>query len=330
MPKVSITMATYNVAPYLRECLESVCNQTFRDIEIIIIDDNSKDGTKDILEEYRLKDDRIQIVLKNKNEGLSVSRNTALSMAKGDYVTFVDGDDIIDLTLIEKAYTNLVSNNTDLVLWDYCPFYDSRQISDIDRKASSMITLKCNDKTALLKRPGFACSRMFKRELVDKFNLHFPEGLTKQDIPIHWKLVTALEKISILPERLYFYRVQPTATSARKDRSVFSLAYVMDIVKKQLLQDGLYDTYKNEFLCQKVSRLQGMYDFVKPEYKTEAMEIIKERLDNDCKIYIYSPKCECSYRTIRFFKGYFYGNLIAKLQYDFIMLTRSFYRLIKR
>lgn len=328
MPKVSITMATYNVAPYLRESLKSVCNQTFHDTEIIIIDDNSNDGTPEILKEYKERDSRIKIVLKDRNEGLSVSRNTALQLAKGDYVTFVDGDDVIDLNLIEMAYNTAVNENADMVLWDYCPFYKPEDLSQIDRHSTALSLLNVNDKVALLKRPGFACSRLIKREVVSRLGLHFPEGLTKQDIPIHWKLVTLLNNISLVPKRLYFYRQQPGATSTRKDRSVFSLAYVMDIVGEFLNKKGLYEAYRDEFWCQRLSRLQGMYDFIVPEYKQEALSMVKERLNDDAWEYIHSTRCELTSRTKAFY-GMLEGNVIASLKYRGTMAARWLYRKIK-
>lgn len=328
MPKVSITMATYNVALYIRESLDSVCNQTFKDTEIIIIDDNSKDGTQEILKDYQQRDNRIQIVLKDKNEGLSVSRNTALEMAQGDYVTFVDGDDVIDLSLVEKAYNTAISKNADMVLWDYCPFYKSEELPNIDRYSTALSTFNVKDKVALLRRPGFACSRLIRREVVSRLGLHFPEGMTKQDIPIHWKLVTCLERIVLVPERLYFYRQQPGATSARKDKSVFSLAYVMDIVEKQLQGEQLYEIYRDEFWKQRLSKLQGMYDFIVPEYKDKALDMVKERLNNDAWEYIHSSRCELTSRNKAFYEM-LEGNLIATLKYKGTMAARWLYRKIK-
>ena len=103
-PLVSITMSTYNVEDFIQESLNCIVNQTLKDIEIICIDDGSKDNTLSILNDYAEKDERIIVVAKPKNEGLAVARNEALALAKGKYITFVDGDDLFSLTMLEEAY----------------------------------------------------------------------------------------------------------------------------------------------------------------------------------------------------------------------------------
>lgn len=117
MPKVSIIIPIFNVEDYLVECLDSVINQTFRNMEIICIDDVSTDNSLNILREYALKDSRIIILQNEHNGGLSYTRNVGLEKASGDYVLFVDSDDRIDenliLSVIEKA------DNVDMVCFDY-------------------------------------------------------------------------------------------------------------------------------------------------------------------------------------------------------------------
>ena len=104
----------------------------------------------------------------------------------------------------------------------------------------------------------------------------------------------------------------------------------MDITKQQLLQDGIYDLYWNEFLRSRLNLLQGMFDFVKPELKEEALAIIKDRLDENAKTYLHSKECECGSRTKMFFKGYFLGDKWERMKYTLLMKARSLYRLIKR
>ena len=103
----------------------------------------------------------------------------------------------------------------------------------------------------------------------------------------------------------------------------------MDVTRQQLVSDGLYDTYRNEFLRCRLNLLQGMYDYIKPEYKDEAMAIIKERLDNDARTYLSSEECECGGRTKMFFRGYFMDSAWDKAKYDTLMKIRSIYRWIK-
>src|SRR5690606_37234279 len=125
---LSITLATFNVAPFLRESLDSILNQTYKDFEVNCLDDASSDGTVEILQEYAQRDSRIRLILKKKNEGLAVSRNTCLTEAKGKYITFLDGDDFYDLTLFQKAVSLAEKDAADLVMWDYVTFWNREDV----------------------------------------------------------------------------------------------------------------------------------------------------------------------------------------------------------
>lgn len=329
MCKVTIALSVYNVAEYVRASLDSILAQTFSDFELLCIDDASTDDTWVILEEYASKDSRIRLFRQEKNQGLSVSRNLAIQEAKGEYLLMLDGDDLFAPDMVEKAYKTIKEKCADMVLWDFISFYDEKEIPAKCAKPSTLLNLNAQDKLSLLRRPAFSPSRMTKLSVLRDLHIHFPEGLTKQDIPVHWKLVTSLDNIALIPEYFLYYRQSPGNTSSRKGKSVFSLAYVMDITKQQLLQDGIYDLYRNEFLRSRLNLLQGMFDFVKSELKGEALVLIKERLDEDAKNYLYSKECECSVRTKMFFKGYCLGNTWERLKYTVLMKTRSIYRLIK-
>lgn len=118
MPKVSIIIPVYNVAPYLRQCMDSVINQTYGNIEIICIDDGSTDESGEILEQYAKTDNRINVLHTN-NSGVSSARNTGLSLASGEYLLFVDGDDWIDPATCQKAVSSMEKESADVVMWPY-------------------------------------------------------------------------------------------------------------------------------------------------------------------------------------------------------------------
>ena len=116
-PLITIALSVYNVEPYLRQSLETIVNQTYKNLEILCIDDCSKDKTFDILQEYAQKYDRIKVVKQPKNQGLSISRNRAIEMAQGEYILMLDGDDLFALDMIEKAYKKVLETEADLVMW---------------------------------------------------------------------------------------------------------------------------------------------------------------------------------------------------------------------
>ena len=121
MPKVSIIMPSFNVAPYIKECMDSVVNQTLQDIEIIVVDAFSTDGTREILKDYAKKDKRI-IILDDDKGSTGYSNNKALKQAKGEYIGIVETDDFVANDMFEKLYNIAVSNNCDIVKGDYESF----------------------------------------------------------------------------------------------------------------------------------------------------------------------------------------------------------------
>ncbi len=326
-PKLSVTISTYNVESFIGECLESILGQTFKDFEMICIDDGSKDDTPKILKSFAKNDDRIKLILKNKNEGLAVSRNDALKLAKGKYITFLDGDDLYGSEMIEMAYNLAEKDQSDLVLWDYHVFFEPSELKGINPKESELKNLNVTDKIALLQRPAFTWVKLLKTKKAKELKIHFPVGRTRQDIPVHWHLVTALDNISILPEKLAYYRQQSEATTSQKDKRVFDLAYVMDETKNYLLSQNLYEKYKNEFLRQRLNLLYGMYDSVKKEFKLEARKLIIERISFDERQYINSRK-HLRKRARWFYKS-LDGDLFSLLKRNIWQFIRYVYRGIK-
>ena len=118
MIKISIIVPVYNTEKYLGVCLDSLISQTYKDIEIICVDDGSTDNSLQILNDYAAKDSRIKI-LTQKNQGPSVARNLGLEKAKGEYITFVDSDDWVSIDMCEKIYSKAIDTNADLVLFPH-------------------------------------------------------------------------------------------------------------------------------------------------------------------------------------------------------------------
>lgn len=328
-PSITIAFLAYNISEYVRPSLDCILNQTFKDFELLCIDDASTDGTWDILQEYAKRDNRIRLLRQKQNQGISVSRNLAVQEARGEYLLMLDGDDLFASDMVEKAYKKAKDTGADMVLWDYVVFNKEEELEGNIKEPSSLLNVTADDKVALLHRPAFMWVRLLRVEVVKRLGIQFAIGLTKQDIPIHWKLVTSIDKISILPERLSYYRQQPGSTSNRKGKSVFSLAYVMDITKKQLLEDGKYEIYKNVYLYWKLSCLHGMYDMINQEYKDEALSKVKERLGFDEWKYVYSSTNELTKKERAFYRM-LQGEKWSEIKYRSYNLIRSLYRWVKK
>ena len=114
---ITIAVAVYNAEKYLRDCMDSVVNQTYQNLEIICVNDCSTDKSLEILEEYAAKDRRIKIITNSQNSGLGVTRNVGIDAAHGEYVLFIDSDDWLDLTACEKLLSKAKENNSDIVFF---------------------------------------------------------------------------------------------------------------------------------------------------------------------------------------------------------------------
>ena len=128
-PKISVIVPVYNVEKYIKKCLDTIISQTFSDIEIICVNDGSTDSSRKILEEYKNKDSRI-IIIDKKNGGLSSARNAGMKVAMGEYISFIDSDDWIEETMLEKLYNNMTTLNTDITICAVHQFDETKQAID--------------------------------------------------------------------------------------------------------------------------------------------------------------------------------------------------------
>lgn len=324
--KVTIALSTYNVAPYLRDSLERIVSQTLKDIEILCIDDASTDGTQEILRDYASKDNRIRLVEKKKNEGLSVSRNMALSLALGDYICFVDGDDLMDFDLMEEAYGLAVKKNADEVMWDYYEFGENL-FKFVDKNSpSSLIGVSPNDRHSLIKRMAFTWVRLFKTSSIRNLGVHFPEGRTKQDLPVHWLTTACLKRIVLLPKRKYAYRISRTQTSSKKGKVMLDMAHVTEYAAQILKEHQVFDEYSADFYHMQLNFLKSMYDGISMDFKIDAIDKIKE-------IYKEIPKSilKSEYFDVRnFYQGFIERQFFPLLMFKIFQLFLVFKQQCKK
>ena len=206
MPEISIIVPVYKVEKYLHECIESIINQTFKDIEIILVNDGSPDNCGKICDEYAKKDNRI-IVIHQKNGGLSNARNTGIRHAMGQYIAFVDSDDIIDIKYCEVLYNLIKDSNYDFSVCDVHKFKDenfSKPINDVNNikiiNNIEFLTLQINKKTEF-----GVWNKLYKKSVFEK--ILFADGKLNEDVIFSADLAATLSnKIICTNQKLYFYR----------------------------------------------------------------------------------------------------------------------------
>lgn len=203
MKKVSVIVPIYNVEQYLHKCINSILSQTFKDFELILVDDGSPDDCGNICDYYRQIDDRV-IVIHKENGGLSSARNAGLSVATGKYISFVDSDDMIDKEMLNILYR---------LCEDYNASISSCVIHAIDKDKNisfSQDIMLFNNKEAIEltydeKLPaGFSvCNKLFRRNLFE--NINFPVGRIYEDASILYKLYMKANKVVFIDKPLYYY-----------------------------------------------------------------------------------------------------------------------------
>ena len=308
-PLVSMTLAACNVEPFLNDCLESILAQTYTNFELIVVDDASRDGTRDILHRHAARDSRIRLILKERNEGLAVARNEGIAAARGEFVTFLDADDLYAPELLETAVAAALREKADLVIWDYVVFEDPAAIVSRRVEPSGLRCVVPGDRRALLARPAFAWTKLVRRDVLQRLAIVFPPGLTYQDVPVHWRLVTQVERIALVPRRLAFYRQQPEATTAGKGMRRADYFVVLDLVQEYLENSGMPEEYADALVRTQLNAWHGVYDVVHKEHRAAVLAMIRERFSPAHAAYVESRK-PLRWRARRFYRA-LAGDVIA-------------------
>ena len=251
--KVSIIVPVYNVEKYLRECLDSLVNQTLKEIEIICINDASPDNSLKILKEYNKNyPDLIKVIDLKKNVCLGGARNKGLDMAKGEYIAFVDSDDYVDVTMCEKLYNHAKKNDLDMLQFDYTMFggkFKGGRVINFDTDLFSGGKLKASKNEFILATSDYMWSRIYKRKLWVK--VRFPLHATYEDCSTFPFMVLLANKIGKLNNSFYYYRqhsLSITALSnAKTQMMLFSSMVGVSFMLKQARKLGIYNKYKNIF-----------------------------------------------------------------------------------
>lgn len=202
-PKISVIIPVYKVEPYIRRCLNSVVNQTYRNLQIILVDDGSPDNCGAICDEYAAMDERIQVIHKS-NGGLSSARNAGLALADGEYIGWVDSDDWIEPDMFEKLLQKAVAENADVVCCGRYKEYPDRtviQTWDCDRRLTREEAMDLLLENHLLQNNVW--DKLWKRSLY--CGIEFPEGRNFEDIAVGYRLFEKADSIINIPDVLYHY-----------------------------------------------------------------------------------------------------------------------------
>lgn len=254
-PFISVIVPVYNVEKYLSRCLDSLISQTLKEIEIICINDGSKDNSAKILEKYSQKDDRI-IILNQENAGLSAARNNGMNHAKGEYIGFVDSDDWVDLDFFEKLYSAAKKYDCDIAAADFIREHPKRKKKRLNITEEKVYQAP-EEKYLICKtyREGCVWNKIYKTEFLKSIDLKFVIGMYYEDRDFTARSLYFSNKLVTVPDTYYRYFVNPKSIVKKGLNKIQNEHYIL--VRQQVLQfiiehnikvpDGLYKAEKYNF-----------------------------------------------------------------------------------
>ena len=301
VPKVSVIIPVYNTENYLRKCLDSVCNQTLKDIEIICINDCSTDSSLEILKEYSSKDSRIKLIDFKENKGAAVARNTGIDEAQGVYIGFVDSDDFIDLDFYEKLYKKAVETNADAVKGKIKIHSDSPNVE-------KEVFYDNNDDIKTNKAYFYHSfsTAIYNTNFIKTNNIHFPEGLNYFEDPYFSILATLhYKKIKTVDNTKYYYVTREYSACTKQNEKRFcdekkAISLLIDIINKSKITKEQY-LITFGFLIRQVVNMY--YNVIETNYNKDYLDFC---------LWVYS-NCKYPKEQINFF---IYEKTLFKKRYE--------------
>lgn len=256
--KISVIIPVYNVENYLEQCLNSVINQTFKDLEIICVNDNSTDKSLEILKKYAKMDKRINII-STLNYGLGAARNYGLKQATGDYIFFLDSDDWIRDDALELLYNKISDLDLEILFYQLINYMDEDgslvndqiydhvcfQQEDLNKK--SIFTFE-DVKNNLFQIPVVAYSKLYKREFIEKNNYRFPEGILYEDNEFFYNVFFNCKKAGFLKEHLLYRRRHVKSLTGQFNENQIDMILAMNNTINVFFKNNKYDIFKHELI----------------------------------------------------------------------------------
>ena len=258
-PKISIIMPIFNSENFIEECLNSLLKQTFKNFEIICINDGSTDNTLKILYEFEKKDERIYIINQN-NLGAGVARNVGMKISKGEYLIFLDSDDIFNETMLEELYAKIKGNNLEIVICNSKNFYTfnnkkifynkkysfSEKQNMLFNKMFSSLNIKKDFFNTFIWWPW---DKIFKKKFIENLGIHFQNLKSTNDLFFICSAVISSNKILFLDKIFINHRVNiKTSIENSREKSWDNFYYALKELKKFIKSKGLYKRFKQDFI----------------------------------------------------------------------------------
>ncbi|MFR1646996.1 MAG: glycosyltransferase family 2 protein [Clostridia bacterium] len=282
MPKVSVIVPIYNVEKYLEKCINSLLSQTLEDIQIILVNDGSKDNSGNIAKEYEKNNKDRVIYVEKENGGLSDARNYGLKYATGDFIAFLDSDDYIEKNAYEEMYNKAIEENADYIECDF--IWEFHNKIRVDKQYPYK-----NKKEMLSFVRVVAWNKLIKRQLITDNNLEFPKGLRYEDVEFTYKLIPFINKFVYVDKPFIHYVQREGSIANVQNERTAEIFTVLDNVIEFYKENNIYDEYRDELeynyarylLCSSLKRMCKIKDkIVREKLLTESWERLNLNFPN--------------------------------------------------
>ncbi|WP_407454704.1 glycosyltransferase family 2 protein [Methanobrevibacter sp.] len=309
---ISVIIPVYNVENYIKECLYSVMNQTFEDIEIICVNDGSTDNSLNILNEFKRYDSRFTIISQD-NKGLSAARNAGLKVAEGEYIYFLDSDDYIELDALQELHTQVKEKDLDMVLFKTCCFYEDTKENFTNNYfemnfLNELVNEKVFNYTNLNQKVYDLAVTMggtfFKHDLIS--DLTFPEGLIFEDNPFFIEAILKAKRVFFFEKYLYHKRERRDSITNNGSRNFSDIIEIRNIIIELAKK---YDNFYGYLYAKKLNLIKSRFLQTSDEFKEDFFNKIKNDFEKHKEEYETSSDFQGLPDNV---KSIFYAGLSAE------------------
>ncbi len=286
-PKISVIIPVYNAEKYLSKCINSLLCQTYYNLEIVCINDGSKDASLEILENFAKNDSRI-VIKSQENAGASVARNFGIKVATGDYISFVDADDWVYLNLYQSFVDAIQNSDVDIWMFNVGSYVEG--VNDVaprtffeaaewENHNSDDVVHTFNDCKRPFSRNLAVYNKIYKKSFLDACDLTFPEGLKYEDQYFILKAFLNAKSIKFTEDVFYRYRnYHESSITCNVSEKAFDIFDIVDLVEDEIIRLGVYETYKYALFQYKYNSYFQQYLSCSTPLRQQYFEVMKGRL----------------------------------------------------
>ena len=280
--KVSVILCAYNEEKYISKAIESILNQTLTDFELIIVNDGSTDNTLNIINSF--KDNRIRLI-NQENIGLGASRNKAMKIASGEYVTFLDADDWFSSNALKETYNEASLKNTDITFFQMINYDDADDrfyendwfnLNSFDESFDGVVFTPHDCKDFLFDLSVSACQKFYKNSFLQKSKVKFPEGIYFEDMPFFFEIFLKAQRISIIRKHFYYRRKHTKSITHIVDCNYLDTVPAGQELMDRFIRNGFYQDYKYDLIAYKINGPRMALSEITDKCKSSLFDLIHE------------------------------------------------------